>query len=210
LLEVEANFFVVTEWRKEDAGKTRGRIHSRRRHFHNTKRSIVSYISTSDASPAPQDILIDDSKEAQVHDLGEALKELEVKGNYFGEFSLTVVVYDLDLAKVETACAEFYKVFSVHDAQLYDERYNLLNAYLATVPGNYVFNLRRLYITNANYADYSFLFTLHTGERENRHLQTEYLAVLETNHRTPYFLNLTAMWLTRPSSGGPARGNLFF
>ncbi len=190
LLEVEANFFVATEWKKEDAEKTRGRIHSRRRHFHNTKRSFVSYVNTSDAPPAAQDILIDDSKEAQVHDLGEALKELEVKGNYFGEFSLTVVIYDLDLAKVETACAEFYKVFSVHDAQLYDERYNLLNAYLATVPGNYAFNLRRLHITNANYADYSFLFTLHTGERENRHLKTEYLAVLETNHKTPYFLNL--------------------
>lgn len=190
LLEVEANFFITTEWRKEEADKTRSRIHSRRRHFHNTKRSLVSYFGTSDAAPNPQEILIDDSKEAQVRDLGEALKELEVNGHYFGEFSLTVVVYDLDLSRVQTACAEFYKVFSVHDAQLYDERYNLLNAYLATVPGNRAFNLRRLLITNANYADCSFFFTLHTGDRQNRHLQAEYLAVLETNHKTPYFLNL--------------------
>src|SRR5256886_4918482 len=36
----------------------------------------------------------------------------------------------------------------------------------------------------------SFLFTLHTGERENQHLKQEYLAVLETSHQTPYFLNL--------------------
>src|SRR5581483_4192134 len=72
----------------------------------------------------------------------------------------------------------------------YEERYNLLNAYLATLPGHSTFNLRRLYITNANHADYSFLFTLHTGEPINRHLQQEYLAVLETNHHTPYFLNL--------------------
>jgi len=190
LLEVEANFFITTEWRKEGADKTRSRIHSRRRHFHNTKRSLVSYFGSSDAAPNPQEILIDDSKEAQVRDLGEALKELEIHGHYFGEFSLTVVVYDLDLSKVETACAEFYKVFSVHDAQLYDERYNLLNAYLAIIPGNRAFNLRRLLITNANYADYSFFFTLHTGDRQNRHLGTEYLAVLETNHKTPYFLNL--------------------
>ena len=125
-----------------------------------------------------------------MRDLGEALKELEVHGHYFGEFSLTVVVYDLELTKVETSCAEVYKVFSVHDAQLYDERYNLLNAYLATIPGNRAFNLRRLLITNANYADYSFFFTLHTGERRNDHLGAEYLAVLETNHKTPYFLNL--------------------
>ena len=48
LLEVQANFFVATEWRKEEPDKTRSRIHSRRRHFHNTKRSFVSYLNTSD------------------------------------------------------------------------------------------------------------------------------------------------------------------
>jgi type IV secretion/conjugal transfer VirB4 family ATPase len=190
LLEVQANFFIVTEWRKEEPDKTRGRIHSRRRHFHNTKRSLISQLNTSDAPVAAQDILVDDSKEAQIQSLGQALKELEVNGSYFGEFSLTVVVYDLDLANVEAACAEFYKVFSIHDAQLYEERYNLLNAYLATVPGNSAFNLRRLYITNANHVDYSFLFTLHAGDPENHHLKQEYLAVLETSHHTPYFLNL--------------------
>ena len=190
LLEVQGNFFIVTEWKKEEPDKTRGRIHSRRRHFHNTKRSLVSYMNTSDTPAAAQDILIDDSKEAQVQSLGQALKELEVNGNYFGEYSLTVVVYDLDLARVETACADFYKIFSIHDAQLYEERYNLLNAYLSTVPGNSAFNLRRLYITNANHADYSFLFTLHGGDPENHHLRKEYLAVLETSHHTPYFLNL--------------------
>jgi len=41
-----------------------------------------------------------------------------------------------------------------------------------------------------NYADLSFLFTLRTGETQNAHLGAEYLAVLETNHRGPYFLNL--------------------
>src|SRR5581483_7429705 len=175
LLEVQASFFVATEWKKEEPDKTRTRIHARRRHFHNTKRSLVSYLNTSDAPVAAQDILVDNSKEARIHSLGLALKELEVNGNYFGEFSLTVAVYDLDLARVEAACAEFYKVFSIHDAQLYEERYNLLNAYLAAVPGNTAFNLRRLYITNANYADYAFLFTLHSGDPENHHLKREYL-----------------------------------
>ena len=163
LLEVEANFYVVTEWKKQSPDKTRGSINSRRRHFHNTKRSLVSQMTLSDSPEKTEDLLIDDSKEAQVRDLGEALKELELKGNYFGDFSLSVVIYDLDLAMVENACAEFYKVFSVHDAQVFEERYNLLNAYLATVPGNYPFNLRRITISNANYADYSFLFTLHYG-----------------------------------------------
>jgi type IV secretion system protein VirB4 len=190
LFEVEANYFICSEWKKQDSAESRSLIHSRRRHFHNTKRSLASYATSSDEPQRHEDVLVDESKEAQIRDLGEALKELEIKGNYFGAYSLTVVVYDPDLAKVEQACAEFYKTFSIHDAQLYEEKYNLFNAYLATVPGNYAFNLRSMLILNTNYADYSFLFTLHGGEKVNAHLKAEYLAVLETNHRTPYYLNL--------------------
>lgn len=190
LLEVEANYFICSEWQKQDPAKSRSFIHSRRRHFHNTKRSLASYVTTSDQPQRSEDVLIDDSKEAQIRDLGDALKELEIKGNYFGNYSLTVVVYDEDLTKVESACADFYKAFSVHDAQLYEEKYNLFNAYLATVPGNHAFNLRSMLILNTNYADYALLFTLHSGHQVNSHLKQEYLAVLETNHRTPYYLNL--------------------
>ncbi|HEY0701437.1 MAG TPA: type IV secretion system DNA-binding domain-containing protein [Candidatus Acidoferrales bacterium] len=188
LLEVQASYYVVTEWKKEDPGKTRRNIQAKRRHFHNTKRSFVSQVNMNDASP--RDVLLDDSKESQVRELGEGIKEIELNGNYFGEFSLTIIIYDLDLARVDRGCAEFYKVFSVHDAQLYEEKYNLLNAFLAAVPGNHAANLRYLYLLNTNYADFSFLFTLHGGEPRNPHLREEYLAVLETNHHTPYFLNL--------------------
>ena len=188
LLDVRANYHVVTEWKKEEPGKTRRTIQAKRRHFHNTKRSFVSQVNLNDAQP--QDTLLDDAKESQVRELGKGIEEIELRGNYFGQFSLTVVIYDRDLAVVERAAADFYKVFSVHDAQLYDERYNLLNAFLAAVPGNYSFNLRYLYLLNTNYADLSFLFTLHSGSVRNQQLRSEYLAVLETNHGTPYFLNL--------------------
>jgi type IV secretion/conjugal transfer VirB4 family ATPase len=188
LLGVSANYHVVTEWKKEEPGKTRRNIQAKRRHFHNTKRSFVSQVNLNGGGP--QDLLLDNSKESQVQELGKGIEEIELHGNYFGQFSLTVVLYDRDLAAVERAAADFYKVFSVHDAQLYDERFNLLNAFLAAVPGNHAFNLRYLYLLNTNYADFSFLFTLHSGETRNAHLRQEYLAVLETNHGTPYFLNL--------------------
>jgi type IV secretion system protein VirB4 len=188
LLDIRANYHVVTEWKKEAPGKTRRGIQAKRRHFHNTKRSFISQVSLNDA-PA-QDTLLDNAKESQVRELGKGIEEIELHGNYFGLFSLTVVIYDRDLAAVERAAADFYKVFSVHDAQLFDERYNLLNAFLAAVPGNHAFNLRYLYLLNTNYADLSFLFTLHSGDTRNRQLRQEYLAVLETNHGTPYFLNL--------------------
>ena len=188
LLDVRANYHVVTEWKKEEPGKTRRGIQAKRRHFHNTKRSFFSQVNLNDA-PA-HDALLDEAKESQVRELGKGIEEIELHGNYFGLFSLTVVIYDRDFSAVERAATDFYKVFSVHDAQLFDERYNLLNAFLAAVPGNHAFNLRYLYLLNTNYADLSFLFTLHSGDKRNRQLRQEYLAVLETNHGTPYFLNL--------------------
>ena len=85
---------------------------------------------------------------------------------------------------------EFVSVFTNADGNLFTESYNQLNAYFATVPGNYALNLRRLYLLNSNYADLSFLFTILPGETRNAHLGGEYLAVLETDNSTPYFLNL--------------------
>src|ERR1700722_20364463 len=84
LREVEANYYVVTEWKKEDSGKMRRSIQAKRRHFHNTKHSFVSQVNLNDA-PA-HDVLVDDSKESQVRELGDSIKEIELKGNYFGNF----------------------------------------------------------------------------------------------------------------------------
>jgi type IV secretion system protein TrbE len=75
LLEVQANYYVVTEWKKQPPDTTRGIINSRRRHFHNTKRSLVSHFSLSDHAERTDDRLIDDSEGARVCDLGRALQE---------------------------------------------------------------------------------------------------------------------------------------
>ena len=190
LLEVEASFIICTEWHPEDGSKIQKSIQSRRRHYHNSKMSIFSQLAQSEASRPKDDFLVDDSKESLIQELGEANKEIVIHGHTFGEFSLTVVLYDRDLARIDHAISAFSKIFSTVDAVLIDERYNLLNAYLAVVPGNYQLNLRRMYLLNTNYADYSFFFTLHQGERENKHLGSEYLAVLESTHKTPYYLNL--------------------
>ena len=155
-----------------------------------TPRPALSPISRTGRTTGPRDELVDDSKEAAVAELGEALTALGMEGKNFGEFTLSVVIYDEDRAKVEHAVAEFQKLFTQHDGLLYEERYNLLNAFFATVPGNKQFNLRKQWALNSNYADLSFLFTVDSGSTWNPHLEREYLAVLESTHGTPYYLNL--------------------
>ena len=73
------------------------------------------------------------------------------------------MIYDEDRDQVEHSVAEFQKLFTQHDGLLYEERYNLLNAFFATIPGNKQFNLRKQWALNSNYADLSFLFTVDTG-----------------------------------------------
>ena len=191
LLDVPANFHVVTEWHPVDNARARKEINKRRRHHHNSKTSFLSNLQEQKHS-GPREELVDDSQEAAVAELGEALTALGMEGKSFGEFTLTVVIYDEDRVKVEHAVAEFQKLFTQHDGLLYEERYNLLNAYFATVPGNKHFNLRKQWALNSNYADLSFLFTADTGSQWNPHLEREHLAVLETAYATPYYFNLHA------------------
>jgi len=189
LLEIKANFTIVTEWQAIDNGKARKLIQSRRRHFHNSKTSFMSNLSLSEHK-GPADELIDDSKQAAVADLGECLTAIAHDGKYFGEFSLSCVLHSPNLKELDRIVPEFVRAFTKYDGGLLEERYNLLNAFFAAVPGNTAFNLRRLHILNTNYADLSLLFTVTTGDPTNRHFSSEYLAILETDQATPYYLNL--------------------
>jgi len=190
LLDIPANFHVVTEWHPVDNSAARKEINKRRRHYHNSKTSFLSNLQDRQQNAGPRDELVDDSKEAAVAELGDALTALGMEGKSFGEFTLSVVIHDEDRAKVEHAISDFQKLFTTHDGLLQEERYNLLNAFFATVPGNRQFNLRKQWALNSNYADLSFLFTVDSGKRWNPHLEREYLAVLESEHGTPYYLNL--------------------
>lgn len=133
LLDIPSNFHVVTEWHPVDNTKARKEIASHRRHHHNSKTSFVSNLQDRQ-NIGNQDNLVDDSKAAAVAKLGNALTAIGMEGKSFGEFTLSVVVYDEDRVKVEHAVAEFQKLFSQHDGLLYEERYNLLNAFLPLSP----------------------------------------------------------------------------
>jgi type IV secretion/conjugal transfer VirB4 family ATPase len=189
LLKIPANFYVVTEWTPLAADKARKEVNKRRRHFNMSKTGFVSQMGNDVTKTNPRDVLVDESKQADIENLGDCLRALG-DGQSLGDFSLTIVVYAATKGETDQLIGEFTSVFTNADGNLFTETYNQLNAYFATVPGNYAVNLRKLYLLNSNYADLSFLFTILPGERRNAHLGAEYLAVLETDNSTPYFLNL--------------------
>jgi type IV secretion system protein VirB4 len=189
LLKIPANFYVVTEWTPLAADKARKEVNKRRRHFNMSKTGFVSQMGNDATKTNPRDVLVDESKQADIENLGDCLRALG-DGQSLGDFSLTIVLYGRSRTELDQLVAEFTGVFTNADGNLFAETYNQLNAYFVTVPGNYAMNLRQLYLLNTNYADLSFLFTILPGEKTSAHLGTEYLAVVETDNSTPYFLNL--------------------
>jgi type IV secretion/conjugal transfer VirB4 family ATPase len=189
LLKIQANFRVITEWTPLAADKARKEVNKRRRHFNMSKTGFVSQMGNDTTKTNPRDVLVDESKQADIENLGDCGRALG-DGQSLGEFSLTIVLYGHSRSELDQLSAEFAGIFTNADGNLFSETYNQLNAYFATVPGNYALNLRKLHLLNTNYADLSFLFTILPGEKTNPHLGTEYLAVLETDNSTPYFLNL--------------------
>lgn len=188
LEHIPSNFILVSEWKRVDNGRMRRLIMRQRRHHHNLKTSLGSSLGPAPASP--REILIDDAKEALVDELGACLEEIEVRGNFFGEYAMTLLIHDKSRERLKRSVAECCRVFSTHGAALTEERYNLVNAFAAVQPGNHRYNLRRLWLLHTNAADLAFLFAPSTGEAQNEHLGQECLAVIETNQHTPYCLNL--------------------
>jgi type IV secretion system protein VirB4 len=189
LLKIPASFYVVTEWMPLTADKARKEVNKRRRHFNMSKTGFVSQLGNDPSKTNPRDVLVDESKQADIENLGDCLRALG-DGQSLGDFSLTIVVCAPTKRETDQLIGEFAGVFTNADGNLFVETYNQLNAYFATIPGGYATNLRKLYLLNTNYADLSFLFTILAGEKRNAHLGSEYLAVLETDNATPYFLNL--------------------
>jgi type IV secretory pathway VirB4 component len=188
LYEIPSNLILMTDWRREEQAAIRKVIHAMRRHFHNARISLTSYLG--ETPTAPSDLLVDDSAAAVVKDLGACLTEMTLHGRYAGHYTMTVVLYDTDPAALDRSVAACTKAFAVHDAQVTDERINLLNAWLAILPGNSAYNLRSMYLLNTNYADLACLFSQSAGAATNPHLARESLAVLETTQATLYHVNL--------------------
>ena len=188
LYEIPSNLILVNEWQRAGQGKVRREIHARRRHFHNARVGLANYVT--ETSTAPGELLVDDSATAVVRDLGACLTELTLQGRYIGHYSMTVVLYDDDPIALERSVGACAKAFAAHDAQVTDERYNLLNAWLAVLPGNGAYNVRSMYLLNTNYADLSLLFAQDSGAKTNPHLGRESLGVVVTTQGTPYYLNV--------------------
>ena len=92
LLKIPANFIVCTEWTPLPANKARKEVNKRRRHFNMSKTAFVSQMGNDVTKTNPRDVLVDESKQADIENLGDCLRALG-DGQSLGDFSLSIVLY---------------------------------------------------------------------------------------------------------------------
>jgi type IV secretion system protein VirB4 len=153
LLEIQANFCVVSEWVPIDNAVARKEITRRKRHFNVSKSSFISSVHSDAATLNPRDVLIDESKQADIENLGDCLRVLG-DGQTLGDFSLTIILYADDKKALDRVLPDVVRIFTSADGSLFSETYNQLNAYFAIVPGNYKHNLRKLFLLNSELCGY--------------------------------------------------------
>jgi len=122
LLKIPANFYVVTEWTPLSTDKARKEVNKRRRHFNMSKTGFVSQMGNDATRSNPRDVLVDESKQADIENLGDCLRALG-DGQSLGDFSLTIVLYGRSKAEVNPLVGEFVSVFTNADGNLFGETY---------------------------------------------------------------------------------------
>jgi hypothetical protein len=99
---IPGEFIACLEWQRTASDRVRRDLQARRRHFFNKRISMVNYLTPE---ARPEEMLVDDSANATVRQLGDALTELEVNGHFFGMGSLTLVLHGEDGRALEHQAA---------------------------------------------------------------------------------------------------------
>ncbi len=192
ILQLASDLDLAAEWKREDPARAKRRIGSARRHYHQKRYSMMAHASSGETAPQAAGALEDKAAEAESSQLGEALRELEVDGLPFGEYSLTVALRGTTSSDIGAARPELLRIATAADARFHRETYNGLNAWFAMAPGNHRRQIRSSYLSAAVVSDLAPLWASSEGSARDEHLGDEHLAVFETGSRTPFYYSAHA------------------
>jgi type IV secretion system protein VirB4 len=120
-----------------------------------------------------------------VDDLSEVIHALDKKGH--GEFSLRLLLAARSPEQLREVTPVVHRVFVDARAQVVEETLGNLSAFYAMFPGNQKFNVFPMWLSEDHHARLSSVFAPHTGHPHSEDLDNEYLNILETRTRTPFF-----------------------
>lgn len=159
LLAVDCGYIATTDWRMLSPLPMKNRLTTLQKNFDS---KVVSFFSQwfANKNDTRADMRQDKASLKNRDELGDALIALDT-GDYFGEYSCSVILYDETLQRIREAVPKVFQ--ALKGATVTEEDQGTYDAWMAAVPGNYGKNVRALYAPLSAFADMSFLWTDDTG-----------------------------------------------
>jgi type IV secretion system protein VirB4 len=185
LLNLDCDTVLCSTWRVRPATAARSEIDAQEKFISFFKvgvaarvmsgRDIVSLENGAGAKAATDN----------VEDLSEVIRSLDKKAQ--GEYSLRLLLSSRSQEQLTATIPTVHRIFVDARAQVMEETLGNLSAFYAMFPGNQKFDVFPLWLGEDHHARLSSVFAPHIGHPHSDDLDAEYLNILETRTRTPFF-----------------------
>jgi type IV secretion system protein VirB4 len=188
LNELPVEYRWVARYIPMDKTEATAHLNKLRRQWFSKRKGV--WVLLKEAITKQESALEDTDSLNKAKDVDEALQELG--GDYcsFGDFTLTVTVWDEDEHTATEKARMVQQVVDSTGIVSQIEDFNAVEAWLGSLPGHSYANVRRPLVSSLNLCDLVPLSSVWSGPAHNRHLDGPALVQTKTKGSTPFRLSL--------------------
>jgi type IV secretion system protein VirB4 len=211
LFSLDCDSVLCSSWRVKSASAARSEIDAQEKFISFFKVGVLTRVMSGRDTASLEAGAGAKAANSNVDDLSEVIRALDKKAQ--GEFSLRLLLAARSPEQLRDTVPSVHRVFVDARAQVMEETLGNLSAFYAMFPGNHKFNVFPLWLAEDHHARLSSVFAPHLGHLRSEDLDSEYLNILETRTRTPFFQDVyvdgvrVMLIIGPPGTGKSVHGN---
>lgn len=212
LLTLDCDSVLCSVWRVKSTSSARSEIDAQEKFISFFKVGVLTRVMSGRDTASLETGAGAKAANTSVDDLSEVIRSLDKKAQ--GEYSLRLLLAARGPEQLRHTVPAVHRIFVDARAQVMEETLGNLSAFYAMFPGNHKFNVFPLWLAEDHHARLSSVFAPHIGHPRSEDLDAEYLNILETRTRTPFFQDVyvdgvRVMLIIGPTgSGKSVHGNM--
>ena len=188
LNELPIEYRWVARYLPMDKADATSHLNKLRRQWFAKRKGMVTLLK--EAITKQESRLEDSDSLNKAQDVDDALQSLGGDHCSFGEFTLTITVWDADEAAATDKARAVQQVVDATGLVSEIEDFNAVQAWLGSLPGHAYADVRRPLVSSLNLCDLVPLSAVWSGSARCAHLNGPPLLVTRTKGSTPFRLNL--------------------
>ena len=185
VLSLDSDSVLCSTWRPKSTTAARSEIDAQEKFISFFKVGVLTRVMSGRDFASLETGAGARAANSSVDDLSEVIRSLDKKAQ--GEYSLRLLLAANSPEQLRDTIPAVHRIFVDARAQVIEETLGNLSAFYAMFPGNGKFNVFPLWLSEEHHARLSSVFAPHLGHPRSEDLDAEYLNILETRTRTPFF-----------------------